>query len=85
METKTTTNFTRILYILFVLFGLYQIFMTNTFLNAASSLGIALAFDPFDQNQPWKERPRWQKAWLIVHLAIVASLFGYSVGVNDKI
>ena len=45
--------------------------------------GIALAFDPFDQAQPWKERPVWQKVWLLVHLALVAALLGYEIGFND--
>jgi len=48
------------------------------------NLGIALAFDPFDQNQTWKDRPFWQKAWLILHLAIAASLIGYQIGFDDK-
>jgi hypothetical protein len=48
------------------------------------NLGIALAFDPFDQNQTWKERPFWQKAWLILHLATAASLIGYQIGFDDK-
>jgi hypothetical protein len=43
-----------------------------------------LAFDPFNTEQPWNERPLWQKIWLIVHLAIVALLFGYGVGIADK-
>ena len=45
--------------------------------------GIALAFDPFDQAQSWKERPVWQKVWLLVHLALVAALLGYEIGFND--
>ncbi|NHM07358.1 hypothetical protein G4D82_09010 [Flavobacterium sp. CYK-4] len=84
METKTTNYFTRFLYVGFVLFGFYEIIARQSYLSACSSLGIALAFDPFDQLQPWKERPLWQKTWLIVHLGLVGSLFGYVIGVNDK-
>lgn len=36
------------------------------------NLGIALAFDPFDQSVSWKERPLYQRAWLIVHLVLLA-------------
>jgi hypothetical protein len=43
-----------------------------------------LVFDPFDPQQTWKERPVWKKTWLIVHLAIVAALFGLGVGIGDK-
>jgi hypothetical protein len=52
--------------------------------QAASSFGIGLAFDPFDQEQKWNDRPTWQKAVLIIHLALVAGLFGYGIGLNDK-
>jgi len=53
-------------------------------MQAVSSFGIALAFDPFDQEQKWNDRPTWQKTVLIVHLALVAALFGFAVGLNDK-
>ena len=78
-------NVNKWLYGGFVLFGLYMILFRRQFSDAATYFGIALAFDPFDQAQPWKERPLWQKAWLIVHLAIVAALFGYEIGFNDSI
>ena len=38
------------------------------------ALGIGLAFDPFNQEQPWNERPSWQKLTLIVHLSLVFGL-----------
>jgi hypothetical protein len=79
------TSFNKYLYIGFVLFGLYELFVKHSALEAATRFGIALAFDPFDQDQPWKERPMWQKAVLIFHLAVVAGLFGYEVGTDDLI
>lgn len=84
MENKSITPFNRILYIMFVIFAAYQFFGQNAYMDAAASLGIGLAFDPFNTEQPWKERPLWQKIWLFVHLAIVALLFGYGVGIGDK-
>ena len=69
----------------FVLFGMYHILVNRDYSDAAINFGIALAFDPFDQAQPWKERPMWQRAWLIIHLGIIAALFGYEVGFNDAI
>jgi len=30
------------------------------------------------------DRPTWQKAVLIIHLALVAAMFGFGVGLNDK-
>jgi hypothetical protein len=53
-------------------------------MQGASSFGIALVFDPFNPQQPWNERPTWQKVVLIVHLAVVAAVFGYGIGMNDK-
>lgn len=77
------TSFNKYLYIGFVLLGLYELFVKKSALEAVTPLGIALVFDPFDQYQPWKERPQWQKAVLIIHLALIGGLFGYEVGYDD--
>jgi hypothetical protein len=77
-------NINRWLYAGFVLFGIYLILFRKEYSDASIYFGIALAFDPFDQTQPWKERPLWQKAWLIVHLAIVGALLGYEIGFTDS-
>ena len=77
------TNFNKILYLGFILLGgiyLYQKNIGQTLLY----FGIALAFDPFNIEQKWNDRPTWQKTVLIVHLALVAALFGFAVGLNDK-
>jgi hypothetical protein len=71
-------KFYRILYGGFVLFGLYYAIFSQNFGEAGMMLGIALAFDPFNQKQPFDERPNWQKAWLIVHLILVFAFFGIS-------
>lgn len=55
--------------------GIYQATLSKDYMQAAASLGIALAFDPFDQTQKWQNRPLWQKAVLMIHLAVVAVLF----------
>jgi hypothetical protein len=47
-------------------------------------MGIGLAFDPFDTEQKWTDRPTWQKSVLIIHLAWAAAMFGLGVGLNDK-
>ena len=77
------SSFNKYLYIGFVLLGLYELWVKKSALEAATQLGIALIFDPFDQNQPWKEHPQWQKAILIIHLALMGGLFGYEVGYKD--
>lgn len=78
------TPFNKFLYIGFLLLGLFQAFFSKDYMQATASLGIALAFDPFNQEEKWKDRPTWQKAVLIIHLALVAALFGFGIGMNDK-
>ncbi len=78
------TAFNKILYIGFLLLGVFQAVFSKDYMQAGSSFGIALAFDPFDQEQKWNDRPTWQKAILILHLAITAALLGYGIGCNDK-
>jgi hypothetical protein len=76
--------FTKYLYIGFLLLGLYQAFISKDYMQATASLGIGLAFDPFNPEQKWNDRPTWQKADLIIHLALVAGMFGFGIGLNDK-
>ncbi|BDB52304.1 hypothetical protein [Flavobacterium ammonificans] len=64
------TNFNKILYLGFVLLGgiyLYRKDIGQTLIY----FGIALAFDPFNIEQKWNDRPFWQKIVLISHLSIV--------------
>ena len=79
---KTPIN--KFLYVGFLLLGIYQAIFTKNYIQAASSLGIGLAFDPFNQEQKWNDRPIWQKVVLIIHLALVAAMFGFGIGLNDK-
>jgi hypothetical protein len=78
------THFNKFLYIGFFFLGLFQAFFSKDYIQAAASLGIGMAFDPFDQEQKWNDRPKWQKAVLIVHLALTAAMFGFGIGLNDK-
>ncbi len=80
---KSNPNIYRLLYAGFTLFGIYKL-VTMNYGEAAIHLGIALAFDPFDQAITWKERPIWQSAWLVVHLTLCAGAFGFEIGMNDK-
>jgi len=67
------TNFNKFLYIGFLILGgiyLIQKDISQTLIF----FGIALAFDPFDTEQKWNERPSWQKMVLITHLSIVFGL-----------
>ena len=53
-------------------------------MSAAASIGIGMAFEPFNPEQKWNDRPTWQKVILIIHLALVAAMFGLGIGLNDK-
>jgi len=76
--------FSKYLYIGFLLLGLYQVFYSKDYMQSAASLGIGLAFDPFNPEQKWNDRPTWQKAVLIIHLAFVAAMFGFGIGLKGK-
>jgi len=76
------TPFNKFLYIRFLALGIYQAIFPKDYLQAAASLGIGLAFDPFDSEQKWNDRPTWQKLVLVIHLVLVAAMFGF--GLNDK-
>ena len=78
------TPFNKFLYFGFLALGLYQAFFNKDYLQAAASLGIGMAFDPFNPEQKWNDRPAWQKAVLIIHLALVAAMCGVGIGLNDK-
>ena len=80
---KSNQIIQRFLYGGFTALGIYKI-VTGHFGDAAMYLGIALINDPFDATITWKERPLWQRAWLVVHLAICAGALGLEIGMNDK-
>ncbi|MFM1853180.1 MAG: hypothetical protein RL164_498 [Bacteroidota bacterium] len=79
---KSNQIIQRFLYGGFTALGIYKI-VTGHFGDAAMYFGIALAFDPFDQTITWKVRPFWQRAWLVVHLAICAGSLGMEIGLGD--
>ncbi|WP_396152168.1 hypothetical protein [Flavobacterium sp.] len=83
-DSSISRKFNIALYSLFILLALYQSLYSKVYVDAASSLAIALIFDPFNPQQPWKERPKWQRIWLIIHLATAAALLGFGIGFNER-
>jgi hypothetical protein len=67
----------RVLYGAFILFAVYFL-VRGEIMEAASNLGIALIFDPFN-GLKWEERKTWMKGWLFVHVAVVSALFGIGI------
>ena len=80
---KSNQKIMRFLYVGFISLGIFTA-LHGDYSQAGIHMGIALAFDPFDPNQPWKERPFWQKSILILNLALCAAFFGFQVGLGDK-
>lgn len=78
------TKINKFLYIVFLLLGLFQAFFSKEYMQSSASLGIALVFDPFDQEQKWNDRPTWQKAILIIHIGLVTAMFGFGIGLKEK-
>ncbi|MFN7831650.1 MAG: hypothetical protein ACK5Q2_06640 [Bacteroidota bacterium] len=64
-----------ILYVLMVGLGVFQYLNTGDLMQCFANLGIALVFDPFDKDVPWKNRKSWQKGVLLVHVGVVIILF----------
>lgn len=77
-----TPKFYKMVYVLFILLGIYQIVMNSDFIQAASNIGIALIFDPFNHQIKWTDRPAWQRLWMYVHLGIAAALLGYGIALK---
>ena len=69
-----TRLFNRLMYSAFLLIAAYAFFFRGEYGDAAANLGIGLIFDPFNPEQPWRERPGYQRTWLIVHLCLAGSL-----------
>jgi hypothetical protein len=74
-NNKTQTTFFRFAYGAFVLLGLYFIAFKNDWSGGVTQFGIALVFDPFNQEVKWDKRPLYQKIWLITHLVLLLIFF----------
>jgi hypothetical protein len=55
MANSIPPGFNRALYGMFLLLAVYQCWTHADYTRAASSVGIALVFDPFNQQQPWNQ------------------------------
>ena len=84
MEKKkdVTNQFYRVCYGLFIALAIYQLIFSKDYVDAGSSMGIALIFDPFNRSITWSDKPSWQRIWLISHLFIAMTILGYGIGRN---
>jgi hypothetical protein len=76
-QKQASTKWNKWGYGVFTLAGIVFTFVGSDATQGPMFMALALVFDPFDQSQPWKERPRWQRAWLIAHLGLSAAALGY--------
>lgn len=67
-------NWNKPAYIALTLLGLVFLYAQDLS-QAVIFLGISLVFDPFDIETAFQKRPLYQRVWLIVHLALVLTLF----------
>ena len=79
METETKTkqaerNINKPAYVVFLLAGIYFMIQKN-FSEASTFWVLALMFDPFNTETPFKKRPVYQQLWLFVHLSITLAMF----------
>ena len=77
-EVKQPIIFYRMAYGLFLLLVAYYLFKGDIE-NATINMGIALIFDPFDPQVKWGSRRLYQRAWLIIHLALTLAGFVYMI------
>lgn len=71
----------RLFYGLFIALAVFQL-ARGAGGEAFASFGLALIFDPFDQEQGWASRPLWQRAWLIGHLVLLCALGGAALALE---
>jgi hypothetical protein len=66
-------------YVAFVLLSFYFLFVSNDLVSAASNMGIALIFDPFNPAVKWTNRKSWQKGWLLLHVSLTLGMLLYGL------
>lgn len=64
----------------FLLLGLLTFFCIHNLLLATGLMALSWACDPLNRQLHWAARPWWQKAWLTIHLLVLAGyvLFTFS-------
>ena len=82
----TDTTKTRVIHRNVYRFGYIGFILTTAvfacmgkFADAAMFGGLALVFDPFDQNVPLPQRPLYQRIILISHLTLTLLFFGLAL------
>jgi hypothetical protein len=69
-KSTVSVTYNRVLYVALTLLSIVNFLFIKDPMNGVITLNLAVVFDPFDQKQPWSERPLWQRIWLIVHVSL---------------
>lgn len=72
-------NYNRLVYFAFIITGIVYAVFKHNISDAIIYFGLALAFDPFDQNIKWADRNIYQKFLLGLHLFLVLALIVYFI------
>lgn len=77
-QKKQPIIFYRLAYAVFLLLVIFYV-VRGDLENATINMGIALIFDPFDAEVKWRNRPLYQRVWLLAHVAITFAGFIYMI------
>jgi len=76
---KPSNTFNRLVYFAFIITGILYVALKRNASDSIIYFGLALAFDPFDQEVKWADRNIYQKLLLGIHLALVLVLIVYFI------
>lgn len=68
----------RFAYVTYLILAAYLLYIGD-YEWAVFNFGVALAFDPFDTNVKWQQRPTYQKVWLFTHLTFLIAGFAFII------
>lgn len=76
---QSSLNFNRIIYGTLIFISALHFFVLDDLTSGVITLLLALAFDPFNIQQTWADRPLWQRIWLLLHLIIGIAVLLFSM------
>jgi hypothetical protein len=74
---QPSNRLNRLFYFACIITGILTFAFKRNVSDAVIYFGLALVFDPFDQEQKWADRNVYQKLLLSLHLTLVLALIVY--------
>lgn len=75
---KQSIYVNRVAYILYLILVIYLV-IQGDMEWAVINLGVAMVFDPFNTEVKWRQRPLYQRLWLVAHLTLVLAGFVFLI------